>query len=493
MAVTAPASASGCASDFPLLREQILIGGAWVDADGGGVIPVTNPATGAFLGRVPDAGAAETRRAIEAAAQAFPAWRAKTAAERAALLYKLADLIAAHSEELARLLTCEQGKPLSEARGEIAGSVAYVRWFAEEARRIYGDVIPSPWADRRILVTKEPVGVVAAITPWNFPSSMLSRKIGAALAAGCTVVCKPSELTPYSGLAWGVLAELAGIPPGVVNIVTGDAKAIGGEMTSNPAVKKVTFTGSTAVGKLLMKQSADTMKKISMELGGNAPFLVFDDADLDAAVEAVIASKFRNAGQTCVCTNRVYVQAGIYDAFVDKFAAATQKLKVGNGLEAGVTQGPLIEAKAVAKVEKFLKDALDKGARVVTGGHRHPLGATFFEPTVIADATSDMLFARDEIFGPLAPVFKFETEEEAVRLANDTEYGLACYFFSKDLSRAFRVCEALEYGQVGINAGVITTEVAPFGGVKESGVGREGSKYGCDDYLNLKYVCIAGI
>ena len=490
MAVTAHAPIPGDKPEFSLMREQILIGGQWIDAEGGATVSVMNPSNGDLLGTVPDAGVAETRRAIEAASKAFPAWRAKTAAERAALLHRLADLIIENTEELALILTTEQGKPLAEARGEVGGSAAYVRWFAEEARRLYGDVIPSPWAGRRIMVTKEPVGVVAAITPWNFPSSMLSRKIGAALAAGCTVVCKPSELTPYSGLAWGVLAEKAGIPAGVINIVTGDAKAIGGEMTSNPIVKKVTFTGSTAVGKLLMKQCADTMKKISMELGGNAPFIVFDDADLDAAVEGGIASKFRNAGQTCVCTNRFYVQAGIYDAFVERFAEATKKLKVGDGLEPGVVQGPLIEEKAVAKVERLLKDATSKGATVATGGKRSDLGGTFFEPTVIANATSDMAFAREEIFGPMAPVFKFETEEEAVRLANATEYGLACYFFTKDLGRAFRVSEALEYGQVGVNAGVITTEVAPFGGVKESGVGREGSKYGCDDYLNIKYVCI---
>ncbi len=484
---------SGNASDFPLLRKQMLIGGAWVDADGGATIDVVNPATGELFGTIPDAGAAETRRAIEAASKAFPVWRAKTAAERATLLHKLADLLVENVDELGRILTTEQGKPLAEAKGEVGSSAAYVRWFAEEARRLYGDTIPSPWADRRILVTKEPVGVVAAITPWNFPSSMLSRKIGAALAAGCTVVCKPSELTPFSGLAWGVLAEKAGIPAGVINIVTGDAKSIGGEMTSNPAVKKVTFTGSTAVGKLLMKQSADTMKKISLELGGNAPFLVFDDADLDKAVEGAIASKYRNAGQTCVCANRFYVQAGIYDAFVAKFVEASKALKVGNGFEEGVVQGPLIEQRAVDKVERLLKDALDKGGKIVTGGHRHALGGTFFEPTVIADATPDMAFSREEIFGPMAPVFKFETEADAIRLANDTEYGLACYFFTKDLGRAFRVAEGLDYGQVGVNAGVITTEVAPFGGVKESGIGREGSKYGCDDYLNIKYMCIGGI
>ena len=492
MAATQPAFKSE-AHRFTLLRDKMLIGGAWVDADGGETISVNNPATGEIIGTIPKAGAAETRRAIEAAAEAFKTWRAITAAERAGKLHKLADLILANADELALILTTEQGKPLAEAKGEIGASAAYVRWFAEEARRLYGDVIPSPWPNRRILVTKEPVGVCAAVTPWNFPSSMLSRKIGAALAAGCTVVCKPSELTPYSGLAWGVLAEMAGIPAGVVNIVVGDAPSIGGEMTSNPAVKKVTFTGSTPVGKLLMKQSADTMKKISLELGGNAPFLVFDDADLDLAVEQAIASKYRNVGQTCVCANRFYVQAGIYDAFAAKFAEASKKLKVGNGVDEGVVAGPLIDARALAKVERLLKDALDKGASILTGGKQPALGGTFFEPTVLANATQDMAFARDEIFGPLAPLFKFETEEEAVSYANATEYGLACYFFTKDLGRAFRVSEQLQYGQVGVNAGVITTEVAPFGGVKESGVGREGSKYGCDDYLNIKYVCMGGI
>ncbi|MFG1429890.1 NAD-dependent succinate-semialdehyde dehydrogenase [Xanthobacter sp. V2C-8] len=492
MAATQPAS-SATAPSFTLLREKMLIGGAWVDADGGGTIAVTNPATGALLGTIPNGGAAETRRAVEAAAAAFKGWRALTAGERAAKLGRLADLILENAEELAVLLTCEQGKPLAEARGEVNISAAYVRWFAEEARRLYGDVIPSPWAGRRIMVTKEPVGVVAAVTPWNFPSSMLARKIGAALAAGCTVVAKPSELTPYSGIAWGVLAEKAGIPAGVVNIVVGDAPAIGAEMTSNPAVKKVTFTGSTPVGKLLMKQSADTLKKVSLELGGNAPFLVFDDADLDLAVEQAIASKYRNVGQTCVCANRFYVQAGIYDAFAARFTEASRKLKIGNGLDEGVTAGPLIDARALAKVERLLKDATDKGAKVLTGGKPSALGGTFFEPTVLAGATQDMAFAREEIFGPLAPLFRFETEEEAVALANATEYGLACYFFTKDLGRAFRVSEQLEYGQVGINAGVITTEVAPFGGVKESGMGREGSKYGCDDYLHIKYVCVGGI
>jgi succinate-semialdehyde dehydrogenase/glutarate-semialdehyde dehydrogenase len=474
-------------------REANLIAGAWVGADSGNTIDVTDPATGEVIGTVPNCGAAETRRAIEAAQAAYPAWRAKTAAERADALRRLAALIEQNKEELAMLLTVEQGKPLAEARGEVGASAAYILWFAEEARRIYGDTIPSPWADRRILVTKEPVGVVAAITPWNFPSSMIARKLGPALAVGCTIVIKPATQTPFSGLAWGVLAEKAGIPAGVVNILTGSATAIGGEMTSNPLVKKITFTGSTEVGKKLMAQAAGTMKKVSMELGGNAPFIVFDDADLDAAVAGAIQSKYRNAGQTCVCANRFLVQAGIYDAFAEKLAAASKALKVGNGLENGVQQGPLIDDKAVAKVEEHIADAVKKGARVVAGGKRHALGRSYFEPTVIAGVTPDMAVAREETFGPVAPLFKFETEEQAVAMANATEFGLACYFFTRDLGRAFRVSEALEYGQVGINAGVITTEVAPFGGMKESGMGREGSKYGCDDYVHVKYVCVGGV
>ena len=474
-------------------RDANLIGGQWVQADSGKTLAVSDPATGEVLGSVPLCGRAEAARAIAAAEAAFPAWRAKTAAERAAILLRLADLIRANAEELAFLLTSEQGKPLAEARGEIGMSAAYVQWFAEEARRIYGDTIPSPWADRRIIVTKEPVGVIAAITPWNFPSSMLARKLGAALAAGCTVVAKPAEITPYSGLAWGVLCEKAGVPPGVVNIITGVPAEIGAEFTSNPVVKKITFTGSTPVGKLLVKQSADTMKRVSMELGGNAPFIVFDDADVDLAVEQAIASKYRNSGQTCVCTNRFIVQAGVYDQFIAKFAEAVKALKVGNGRETGVMQGPLINDAAVKKVERHLADATSKGARIVAGGKRHALGFTFFEPTVLADVTAEMTVAREETFGPLAPIFRFEKEADAVALANSTEYGLAGYFFSKDLARAFRVADQLQYGQVGINAGVITTEVAPFGGVKESGVGREGSKYGCDDYLNIKYICIGGL
>ncbi|GGH28323.1 NAD-dependent succinate-semialdehyde dehydrogenase [Alsobacter metallidurans] len=475
---------------LPFQREKNLIGGEWIDADSAGTIEVTNPATGEVIGTVPNCGAAETKRAIEAAQKAFEGWRATTAAERADKLRKLAAALEKNKEELAVLLTTEQGKSLAEARGEVGISAAYVLWFAEEARRVYGDTIPSPWANRRILVTKEPVGVVAAITPWNFPSSMLSRKLGAALAAGCTVVTKPATQTPYSAIAWGLLAEEAGIPPGVINILTGSATQIGGEMTANPLVKKVTFTGSTEIGKLLMKQASGTMKRVSMELGGNAPFLIFDDADLDAAVEGAIGSKYRNSGQTCVCANRFYVQAGVYDAFAEKFAEAVRDLKVGNGLEPGVTQGPLIDEKAVEKVEEHIADVLAKGGRVVTGGKRHALGHSFFEPTIVADVTPGMKVAKEETFGPLAPLFRFDTEEQAVAMANDTEFGLAAYAYTRDLGRAFRVMEGLQYGQVGINAGVITTEVAPFGGVKESGLGREGSKYGLDDYLNVKYGCI---
>ncbi len=478
-----------------LFRSAILIGGEWVkDSSAGEPIAVVDPATGRLLGTVPNAGRAETARAIEAADAAFPAWREKTAAERADHLRRLAQLITDNKEDLARILTAEQGKPLAEARGEVGMSAAYVQWFAEEGRRIYGDVIPSPWQNRRILVTKDPVGVVGAITPWNFPSSMIARKLGAALAAGCTIVIKPASQTPYSALAWGVLCEEAGIPAGVVNILTGAARQIGAELTSNPLVKKITFTGSTEVGKQLAEQAARTMKKVSMELGGNAPFIVFDDADLDRAVEGAMVAKYRNAGQTCVCTNRFLVQEGIYDAFAERLARASAAMKVGNGFEEGVVQGPLIDERAVAKVEEHIADALAKGGRLLTGGRRHQgLGGNFFEPTVIADATPAMAVAREETFGPLAPLFRFRDEAEAVRLANDTEYGLACYFYTRDLGRAFRVSEALEYGLVGINEGLITTEVAPFGGVKESGVGREGSKYGIDDYVNIKYVCVGGL
>jgi succinate-semialdehyde dehydrogenase/glutarate-semialdehyde dehydrogenase len=475
------------------MRQANLIGGEWVQADSGATLDVTNPANGQKLGTVPKAGKAETRRAIEAADKAFRTFRKTTALERSKMLRKLHDLILENQDALGELLTLEQGKSLAEAKGEVGASAAYILWFAEEARRTYGDVVPSPWADRRIIVTREPVGVIAAITPWNFPSSMLARKIGPAIAAGCTTVVKPASQTPYSGLAWGALCEEAGIPAGVVNILTGSAAEIGDEICANPLVKKITFTGSTEVGKILIEKSAATVKKVSMELGGNAPFLVFDDADIDRAVEGAMVAKYRNSGQTCVCTNRFFVQAGVYDAFVEKLAAASAKLKVGFGLDAGVQQGPLIDGKAVEKVEELIGDATAKGGKVVTGGKRHALGGSFFEPTVIAGATPAMRFMKEEIFGPVAPVFRFETEEEAVALANDTEYGLACYFYSSDLGRVFRVMENLKYGMVGVNEGLITTPEAPFGGVKESGLGREGGHQGIEDYLDTKYVCIGGL
>ncbi len=475
------------------MRQANLIGGAWVQADSGATLDVTNPATGLKIGTVPKSGKAETRRAIEAADAAFKTFRKTTANERSKMLRKLHDLILENQDALAELLTTEQGKSLAESKGEVGASAAYILWFAEEARRTYGDVVPSPWADRRVIVTREPVGVIAAITPWNFPSSMLARKIGPAIAAGCTTVVKPASQTPYSGLAWGALCEEAGIPAGVVNIVTGPAAEIGDEICANPLIKKITFTGSTEVGKVLIEKSASTVKKVSMELGGNAPFLVFDDADLDRAVEGAMVAKYRNSGQTCVCTNRFFVQAGIYDAFVEKLAAASERLKVGSGLDDGVQQGPLIDGKAVEKVEELIGDATAKGGKVVTGGKRHALGGSFFQPTVISGATPEMRFMKEEIFGPVAPVFRFETEEEAVALANDTEYGLACYFYTADLGRAFRVMEGLKYGMVGVNEGLITTPEAPFGGVKESGLGREGGHQGIEDYLDTKYVCIGGL
>ena len=474
-------------------REANLVAGKWIGADSGKTVAVTDPATAETIGTVPNCGAAETRRAIEAGHAAQPAWAARTAAERAEILHTLARLIRENREELAMLLTVEQGKPLAELRGEVTFSAAYVQWFAEEARRIYGDIIPSPWAGRQILVQKQPVGVVGAITPWNFPSSMIARKLGPALAVGCAIVIKPASQTPYSGLAWGVLAEKAGVPAGIVNILTGSASEIGGELTSNPLVAKISFTGSTEVGKKLLTQGASTVKRMSMELGGNAPFLVFDDADIDRAVEGAMIAKYRNSGQTCVCTNRFYVQSGVYDAFADKLSAASAALKVGNGQEQGVQQGPLIDQKAVAKVEEHIADATKKGGKIMTGGHRHALGGTFFEPTVIRDATQDMAVARDETFGPLSPLFRFDKEEDGVKMANDTEFGLACYFYTRDLARTFRVSQALKYGLVGVNEGLITTEVAPFGGVKESGMGREGSKYGVEDYLDVKYVCVGGL
>lgn len=475
------------------LKQQLYINGEWVNADSGETIDVTNPATGEKLGTIPKAGKKETARAIDAAQEAFQSFRKTSAKERSDMLKRLAQAIRDNQESLARILTMEQGKSLAEARGEVGFSASYVDWFAEEARRTYGDMVPSPWADRRVMVTKQPVGVIAAITPWNFPSSMLARKIGPAIAAGCTSVCKPATQTPYSGLAWGKLAEEAGIPPGVLNIVTGSASEIGGELTKNPLVRKVTFTGSTEVGKTLLKQCAGTVKKVSMELGGNAPFLVFNDADLDRAVEGAIAAKYRNSGQTCVCTNRFLVQSKIYNKFVEKFAEAASSLKVGNGLEEGVQQGPLIDMKAVEFVEGLVADAEKKGGKVVAGGKRHAKGGQFFEPTVIADAKQRMRFTKEEIFGPISPIYKFRSEEEGIEMANNTAYGLAAYFYTSDLGRMFRVSEALEYGLVGVNEGIITTPEAPFGGFKESGLGREGGYQGIEDYLESKYVCIGGL
>ncbi len=476
--------------DPELLCTRALIGADWVAADNGATHGVINPATRQVIGTVPVMGAAETRRAIAAAAAAQPAWAARTAKERAVILRRWFELLMSNQEDLATLMTAEQGKPLAESRGEIAYGAAFIEWFAEEGKRLYGDTIPGHAADKRIVVLRQPVGVVAAITPWNFPLAMITRKAGPALAAGCTFVCKPATQTPYSALAAALLAQRAGVPPGVLNIVTGEAAAIGGEMTSNASVRKLTFTGSTAIGKKLMAQCAGTMKKVSLELGGNAPFIVFDDADLDAAVAGAIASKYRNTGQTCVCANRLLVQAGVYEAFTAKLAKAVAQLRVGDGL-AGVTdQGPLIDDKALEKVEEHLADALGKGARLVQGGKRHALGGTFFEPTVLVDVTPAMLVAREETFGPLAPLFRFATEADAIRMANDTEFGLAAYFYTRDLARSWRVAEALEYGIVGLNTGIISTEVAPFGGIKESGTGREGSKYGILDYTELKYLCV---
>ncbi len=479
--------------DPSLLRHQCYINGAWVDAPDGATLAVHNPANGAALGTVPYMGAADTAAAIRAANAAWPAWRKKTAKERSALLRKWNDLMLENADDLAMIMTVEQGKPLAEAKGEIGYAASFIEWFAEEAKRVAGETLQSPWPDRRLVVTKEPIGVCAAITPWNFPSAMITRKVGPALAAGCPIVVKPAELTPYSALALAVLAERAGIPAGVFNVITGDARAIGGEMTSNPVVRKLSFTGSTAVGRLLMQQCAPTIKKLSLELGGNAPFIVFDDADLDAAVEGAIASKYRNAGQTCVCANRLYVQDGVYEAFAAKLVAAVAKLKVGNGAEAGVTQGPLIEEKAVAKVEQHIADAVAKGGKVLTGGARHALGHGFFQPTIIADVNSDMLVATEETFGPLAPLFRFHKDEEVLAMANNTEFGLAAYFYSRDIGRIWRVAEGLESGMVGVNTGLISNEIAPFGGVKQSGLGREGSTYGMDDYLVIKYICMGGI
>ena len=479
--------------DPHLFRQQCYIDGAWADADSGKTVSVSNPATGEILGSIPNMGTDETRRAIAAANAAFPGWRAKTAKERSTILRKWFELMMLHQEDLAKLMTAEQGKPLSESRGEIAYAASFIEWFAEEGKRIYGDTIPQHQADKRIVVLKEPIGVCAAITPWNFPAAMITRKAGPALAAGCTMVVKPATATPYSALAMAELAERAGVPKGVLSVVTGAAAAIGGEMTSNPIVRKLTFTGSTEIGKKLMEQCAATVKKTSMELGGNAPFIVFDDADLDAAVEGAIISKFRNNGQTCVCANRILVQDKVYDAFAEKLAAKVKTLKVGNGMDEGVTTGPLIDAKAVAKVQEHISDAVAKGARVLTGGKPHALGGLFFEPTVLSGVNTGMKVTREETFGPVAPLFRFNTEAEAIQMANDTEFGLASYFYGRDIGRIWRVAEALEYGIVGINTGLISTEVAPFGGVKESGIGREGSKYGIEDFLVIKYLCIGGI
>lgn len=479
--------------DPGLLRQQCYVNGQWLDADNGETLPVTNPATGEVIARVPRMGAAETRRALEAANAAWPAWKKKTAKERAGILRKWFDLMMAAQDDLAAILTAEQGKPLAEARGEIAYGASYIEWYAEEARRIYGDTIPTHQNDKRVLVIKEPIGVCAAVTPWNFPNAMITRKAAPALAAGCPIVVKPASQTPLSALAIAELAHRASVPAGVFSVITGSAAAIGGEMTASDLVRKFSFTGSTEIGRELIAQCAGTVKKVSMELGGNAPFIVFDDADLDAAVEGAMISKYRNAGQTCVCANRLYVQAGVYDAFAEKFAAAVAGLKIGDGASAGITQGPLIDEKAVEKVEEHIADAVAKGGKVIAGGKRHALGHSFFEPTIVTGVTQDMKVAREETFGPLAPLFRFDTEADVIRMANDTEFGLASYFYSRDIGRIFRVGEALEYGMVGINTGVISNEAAPFGGIKQSGLGREGSKYGIEDYVEIKYLLLAGL
>src|SRR5712671_2661076 len=479
--------------DPKLFREQCYVDGEWLDAASKRSIDVMNPATGAGVGRVPDMGAAEARRAVEAAERAGPAWRAKTAKERAAALRKWFELMMANQEDLAQILTAEQGKPLAEARGEIAYGASFIEWFGEEAKRAYGDTIPSPWADKRVVVMKQPVGVCALITPWNFPNAMITRKAGPALAAGCTVVIKPAGQTPFSALALAELGERAGIPQGVLNIITGDSKAIGAELCANPIVRKLSFTGSTETGRVLMRQCADTIKKLSLELGGNAPFIVFDDADLDAAVDGALASKYRNAGQTCVCANRIYVQDTIYDSFARKLTDKVKGFKVGAGTEPGVLIGPLIDEAGLKKVESHVADALAKGAKIKIGGKPHERGGLFFQPTVLVDVTPEMIVSREETFGPVAPLIRFKTEADAIRLANDTEFGLAGYFYSRDVGRIFRVAEQMEVGIVGANAGIISTEVAPFGGMKQSGLGREGSKYGLEEFLEVKYVLIGGL
>ncbi|MEQ1946157.1 MAG: NADP-dependent succinate-semialdehyde dehydrogenase [Bryobacteraceae bacterium] len=480
-------------SDPSLLRQANYVDGQWIQADGGKTIAVKNPATGELVGEVPALGVEETRRAIEAANRAMPAWRAMLAHERSAILRRLYQLMLDNTEDLARIMTAEQGKPLAESRGEIAYAASFIEWFAEEGKRVYGDTIPENAKGRRILVLKEPIGVFAAITPWNFPAAMITRKAGPGWAVGCTAVIRPASQTPFSALAIAELCSRAGMPAGVCNVITGPAGAMGGEITSNPMVRKLSFTGSTEVGAKLYAQCAPTIKKISMELGGNAPFIVFDDADLDSAVQGAIASKYRNTGQTCVCANRILVQAGVYDAFAEKLKAAVSKLKVGNGMEDNVTQGPLINAEAVAKVEEHIADATSHGAKVLLGGKRHALGGNFFEPTILTNVPREALAFREETFGPLAPLFRFETEEEGIKMANDTEFGLAAYFYSRDVGRIFRVAEALESGIIGINEGIISTAVAPFGGVKSSGLGREGSKYGIEDYLEIKYLALGGI
>ena len=477
--------------DAQLFRQQAFVNGAWADADSGQTIKVNNPATGEVIGTVPKMGAAETRRAIEAADKALPAWRALTAKERSAKLRRWYELMLENQDDLARLMTIEQGKPLAEAKGEIAYAASFIEWFAEEAKRVYGDTIPGHQPDKRLIVIKQPIGVTAAITPWNFPAAMITRKAGPALAAGCTMVLKPASQTPYSALALAELATRAGIPAGVFSVVTGSAGDIGSELTGNPIVRKLSFTGSTEIGRQLMAECAQDIKKVSLELGGNAPFIVFDDADLDKAIEGAIISKYRNNGQTCVCANRIYVQDGVYDAFAEKLKVAVEKLKIGNGLEEGTTTGPLIDEKAVAKVKEHIEDAVSKGAKILSGGKAHALGGTFFEPTILADVPKNALVSKDETFGPLAPLFRFKDEAEVIAMANDTEFGLASYFYARDLSRVFRVAEALEYGMVGINTGLISNEVAPFGGIKASGLGREGSKYGIEDYLEIKYLCLS--
>lgn len=480
-------------SDPTLLKNLCYLNGCWTPADRGDTITVTNPATGLELGTVPKMGADETRRAINAADAALQGWRSRTAKDRSGILKRWFELMMANQNDLAIIMTAEQGKPLAESRGEIAYAASFIEWFAEEGKRLYGDTIPGYTTDKRIVVIKEPIGVCAAITPWNFPAAMITRKAGPALAVGCTMVVKPASATPLSALALAELGERAGIPAGVFSVITGSASSIGDEMTANPLVRKLTFTGSTDIGKKLMAQCAGTVKKVSLELGGNAPFIVFDDADLDAAVEGAIASKYRNTGQTCVCTNRILVQSGVYDRFVEKLSEAVARMKVGNGLAGDVQQGPLINMAAVEKMEEHIADAAAKGAVIILGGKRHSLGGSFFEPTIMTGVTPDMLVAREETFGPLAPVFRFDSDEEAVRMANDTEFGLAAYFYSRDISRVWKTAEALEYGMVGINTGLISTEVAPFGGVKESGIGREGSKYGIEEFVEVKYLCLGGI